>query len=388
MDVFALRHRLVDDYSSYIQSFINIRDDRIRQHVDDGTAQRPALARPAAPAEPQLRARPLDRRSGRQRQLLHPGVPAIFRLKKPRRADKPLRLHRHQAEAVAAAASGDSYVLTTGTGSGKSLAYIIPIVDYVLRHGSGQGIQAIVVYPMNALANSQAIELEKFLCRGYPDGQPARHLPPLHRPGERRRAQGDPGQPAGHPAHQLRDAGAAAHPAARAQHRPGGPRAAAVPGAGRAAHLPRPPGRRRGPAGAPRARAVRQPAPAVRRHLGHPGRRRHLCRAAAADRRRWPAASSAPPVKPERVIGETLRRVTAETRPGRSRAARPPPGRRATTRSGSPQPTSPPSWPTPWPSGSRRPSAWPSSRRPAACSGRRPCSISGPGRRGAAGWPS
>ena len=36
--------------------------------------------------------------------------------------------------------------------------------------GSGKGIQAIIVYPMNALANSQMGELEKFLCRGYPAG--------------------------------------------------------------------------------------------------------------------------------------------------------------------------------------------------------------------------
>ncbi|HEY6408162.1 MAG TPA: DEAD/DEAH box helicase, partial [Ktedonobacteraceae bacterium] len=82
---------------------------------------------------------------------------------------RPLRLHRHQSEAISVARSGASYVLTTGTGSGKSLAYIVPIVDYVLRHGSGKGIQAIVVYPMNALANSQLKELEKFLCLGYPD---------------------------------------------------------------------------------------------------------------------------------------------------------------------------------------------------------------------------
>src|SRR5581483_3052773 len=52
----------------------------------------------------------------------------------------------------------------------KSLAYIVPIVDHVLRRGAGQGIQAIVVYPMNALANSQHGELTKFLCLGYPAG--------------------------------------------------------------------------------------------------------------------------------------------------------------------------------------------------------------------------
>ena len=56
-----------------------------------------------------------------------------------------------------------------GTGSGKSLACIIPIVDYVLRHGNG--IKAILVCPMNALANSQVGELRKFLWHGYADGE-------------------------------------------------------------------------------------------------------------------------------------------------------------------------------------------------------------------------
>jgi ATP-dependent helicase YprA (DUF1998 family) len=62
-------------------------------------------------------------------------------------------------------------VLTTGTGSGKSPSYIVPIVDRILRRGSGDGIKAIVIYPMNALANSQAGEARKFLSYGYPDGQ-------------------------------------------------------------------------------------------------------------------------------------------------------------------------------------------------------------------------
>ena len=68
------------------------------------------------------------------------------------------------------------FVLTTGTGSGKSLAYIIPIVDRVLAAKAAgtyrPGIKAIVVYPMNALANSQLRELQKFLTIGYPEGPP------------------------------------------------------------------------------------------------------------------------------------------------------------------------------------------------------------------------
>jgi DEAD/DEAH box helicase len=80
-------------------------------------------------------------------------------------------LYQHQADAIRRARAGRNYVLTTGTGSGKSLAYIVPIVDHVLRNGSSRGIQAIVVYPMNALANSQFGELQKFLQLGYPDGK-------------------------------------------------------------------------------------------------------------------------------------------------------------------------------------------------------------------------
>ena len=38
MDVFGLRDRLVDDYSSYIHSFIQIRDDRIRELVQSEIA--------------------------------------------------------------------------------------------------------------------------------------------------------------------------------------------------------------------------------------------------------------------------------------------------------------------------------------------------------------
>ena len=103
--------------------------------------------------------------------ILHEECRRIFRINKESGEGQPLRLHRHQEEAVRVARIGANYVLTTGTGSGKSLAYIVPIVDHVLRRGPGRGIQAIVVYPMNALANSQLGELRKFLGHGYPDGR-------------------------------------------------------------------------------------------------------------------------------------------------------------------------------------------------------------------------
>src|SRR5690606_25561889 len=84
---------------------------------------------------------------------------------------KDLRLFRHQENAIELAASGASFVVTTGTGSGKSLAFFIPIVDAVLRAkdvDSTPRTRAIVIYPMNALANSQMEELKKFLGENGP----------------------------------------------------------------------------------------------------------------------------------------------------------------------------------------------------------------------------
>jgi ATP-dependent helicase YprA (DUF1998 family)/very-short-patch-repair endonuclease len=172
LDVFALRNHLIEDYADYVRSFIAIRDERIRSEVDSqleaGRYWPDPLIQLNAGFEPGGSIDELIAGG-----LLHPECSRIFQREKDAAGSvgKPLRLHRHQADAVRAARTGKSYVLTTGTGSGKSLAYILPIVDSVLRDGAGRGVRAIVVYPMNALANSQAGELEKFLCHGYAPGK-------------------------------------------------------------------------------------------------------------------------------------------------------------------------------------------------------------------------
>lgn len=172
MNVFELRNDLTFDYAEYIRSFIQIREDRVARLVADELEA--GLLWP----EPLIQLNPAFARGASVDELvsqgvLHPCCSEIFRLRKSETGGvgKPLHLHRHQEEAVRIARAGHNCVLTTGTGSGKSLAYIIPIVDHVLRRGSGRGVQGIVVYPMNALANSQEKELRKFLCDGYADGK-------------------------------------------------------------------------------------------------------------------------------------------------------------------------------------------------------------------------
>ncbi|MEO8612715.1 MAG: DEAD/DEAH box helicase [Chloroflexota bacterium] len=169
MDVFALRDRLTEDYATYASSFIQIRDQRIYDDV------RQSLNAGVFWPNPLIQLNPSFASGSTVQELvaegmLHSECNRIF-LKNKQAGGQTLRLHRHQREAIEIARQGHNYILTTGTGSGKSLAYIVPIVDHVLRRGSGKGIQAIIVYPMNALANSQAGELHKFLNEGYPQGQ-------------------------------------------------------------------------------------------------------------------------------------------------------------------------------------------------------------------------
>ena len=137
MDVFQLRDSVIDDYQGFIQGFLHIRDKRIRDVVEQTLAD--GLLWP----EPWLSLNPKFTVSGTVEGLvtsglLDPECARVFRLGKeadPSGTGSVLSLYRHQVEAIEAARAGDNYVLTTGTGSGKTLSYIVPIVDRVLREG-------------------------------------------------------------------------------------------------------------------------------------------------------------------------------------------------------------------------------------------------------------
>jgi Lhr-like helicase len=85
-----------------------------------------------------------------------------------RNGPSSLRFYKHQAQSIAKAKAGKSYVVTTGTGSGKSLCFFVPVIDAIVRAqkaGKPRRTSAIIVYPMNALANSQLKEIEKFIAQ-------------------------------------------------------------------------------------------------------------------------------------------------------------------------------------------------------------------------------
>ena len=167
-NVFQFRDQLIEQYSRFSRSFTRIAAQDIRDEVErqynDGRYW----------PEPLLQINPHYKRRHDVQKLvedgtLHPRCADIFQTGKGTGSPQPIRLYKHQIEAIAKAQDGRSYVVTTGTGSGKSLSFFIPIIDRILRAkeaGEQARTRAIVIYPMNALANSQLEELGKFL-HGY-----------------------------------------------------------------------------------------------------------------------------------------------------------------------------------------------------------------------------
>ena len=76
-------------------------------------------------------------------------------------------LYGHQEEAIRAIAAGRTTLVSTGTGSGKTECFLYPIIGTCLTlrdEGAPAGISAVIVYPMNALAEDQLMRLRGLLA--------------------------------------------------------------------------------------------------------------------------------------------------------------------------------------------------------------------------------
>ncbi len=73
--------------------------------------------------------------------------------------------HRHQEQAFRRLQHPDyqSTIVATGTGSGKTECFMMPILDHCFKYRGEPGIKAILIYPMNALATDQAKRLAQLI---------------------------------------------------------------------------------------------------------------------------------------------------------------------------------------------------------------------------------
>jgi hypothetical protein len=167
MKAFEFDHSLIKTYARFSRSFSTIRSDDLKSEIGRQYDAGRFWPDPLLSLNPRYLQGPtvddlvasgdLDEATGR-----------IFRF-----GETPLRFYLHQAQSIAKARAAQSYVVTTGTGSGKSICFFVPVVDAIVRArkaGRPRRTRAIIVYPMNALANSQLKGIDDFISNsGLPE---------------------------------------------------------------------------------------------------------------------------------------------------------------------------------------------------------------------------
>ena len=143
MDAFKTHNKVISDYRSYLKSFLDIQDERIKSKVNQAFEGEGFLPEPLIQFNPEFETSKKLESLG-----VHSSLPKIF---------GDFELYQHQTEAIELGINEKGFVVTSGTGSGKSITYLATIFNDLLNQGSTKrpGVKAILVYPMNALINSQ-----------------------------------------------------------------------------------------------------------------------------------------------------------------------------------------------------------------------------------------
>lgn len=84
------------------------------------------------------------------------------------------RLYAHQTAGIESILDGVDTVVATGTGSGKTETFLFPVLDHCLQN-PGPGVKALIVYPMNALANDQLRRLGDLVGAARASGATVRY---------------------------------------------------------------------------------------------------------------------------------------------------------------------------------------------------------------------
>lgn len=166
LDPLRASRRIRDEYRRYLSSAFPLRREELRAQFEEQLDRSFALSK-----GPILQASAPYVTGATVRDLVEEGVLADGFLRLSRDAfdlDRPLYVHQEQAIRKAV---GDrrNLMVATGTGSGKTETFLLPIIDHLLREAEQgtlrrPGVRALLLYPMNALANDQLKRLRVLLA--------------------------------------------------------------------------------------------------------------------------------------------------------------------------------------------------------------------------------
>lgn len=163
IDAIATADEIKATYRRYLQSLLAVRDPSMHAALQAAIHEAPILDK-----GPYLEATPPYAPGASLKDLISEGVLSrgFTDLGGPGLPlDRPLYVH--QEAAIRKVAEGRNVVVATGTGSGKTESFLLPILDSLLREHErselGPGVRALLLYPMNALANDQMKRIRQLL---------------------------------------------------------------------------------------------------------------------------------------------------------------------------------------------------------------------------------
>ena len=157
--------RIRETYLRYLKTTYSIQDETLRKNLWKALEEPDRLVK-----GPLLEAAPPFVAGKSIEELVKSGVlhPDFKKLCSPALPwERPL--YQHQTEAVTKVVQHRrNLIVATGTGSGKTEAFLLPILNHLLLEKSAgtlstPGVRALLLYPMNALANDQLKRLRQLL---------------------------------------------------------------------------------------------------------------------------------------------------------------------------------------------------------------------------------
>ena len=157
--------QVIDEYRNYLRTEFRAKDSILNEALEQALDQSYFLAQ-----EPFYQAHRPFKNGKKWRDLsLDPKLARVMEERAQKHGSTTYEYaFLHQSDAIEALRKPDPgpVVVTTGTGSGKTEAFLLPVIqnaiDDAVRYKQ-PGLTAILVYPMNALANDQLIRIEEYL---------------------------------------------------------------------------------------------------------------------------------------------------------------------------------------------------------------------------------
>lgn len=163
-----IAREIADRYHGYLKTSFYFRDPDLRRSFEA------ELERGRLVNGPFLESTPVYARERTTRDLLREILTADVDLGLVASLDPDRMLYVHQEQAIRSLVAGRNVVVATGTGSGKTESYLLPILlALYLESLAGErapGVRALILYPMNALANDQRRRLGELAKRLLDNG--------------------------------------------------------------------------------------------------------------------------------------------------------------------------------------------------------------------------